>query len=328
MSFNDVRRISYDNLSRRVKTDKPYKDSANAYPLGERRYSDRHFRSEPDGTFSIWYADRELVDNRYGRINDKTTLYKNNEDYYRGRMIGVVHPDNSFEFVSKTSQGENTLLCHALNAWIHHEKAKGGTVYEKYRIGNSGKLTHPVFRGLRINCDTGEATTPYSMFLLKLKRKAASEVMSAYQEFITVFNTMIDSMDDRGIWEVFEDLYKNEAGGDREKWRTLDVSSVKRLIDEKKYVDAGCLFSLNGKGSHLRWRVEWAMQNEIQSGPQSLSHGWKEQAKREVGTNFRKMILRQHLDVFELIELEAGRPLPTSQWGVEVRVGNQSVVRL
>ena len=99
MSFNDIRRISYERLMQRTKIDRPYKDSGNAYPLGDRRYSDRHFRHEADGTFTIWYADRESIDNKYGKSNDKGAHYANNSSYMDNRMIGRVHPDNSFEFV-------------------------------------------------------------------------------------------------------------------------------------------------------------------------------------------------------------------------------------
>lgn len=328
MSFNDIRRISYDRLMQRTKTDRPYKDSGNAYPLGERRYSDRHFRHEADGTFTIWYGDREVIDNKYGKSNDKQDIHAQNNDFYDRRMIGRVHPDNSFEFVVDTSQGENMLLTEALGAWVHHDKSKGGTVFEKRKVGNSGKYIHPVFKGLRINCDTGEAVTPYSVFLPVVNRKAAKEVMSQYQDFITVFSTMIDSMDDRGIWEVFEDLYEHEAQGDKDKWRSLGAGTVKRFIDEKKYVDAGCLFALLNSSSYMRWRVEWVMDNDTQSGIDYLGRRFKDNAKKDVSTKFRKMILKQHPEVFKFTEIEAGDPLPASQWGVEVRVGKQPVVRL
>lgn len=327
MSFNDIRRISYDRLVQRVATNKPYKGSGNAYPLGERRYSDRHFRREEDGTFTIWYADRETVDNKFGRTNDKQTVFGNSPNYYENHMLGRVHPDNSFEFTTGTSQGENMLLSEALCAWVHHDKSKGGTVYEKRRVGGS-KYVHPVFRGLRINCETGEAMTPYSVFLPVVKRKAANEVMDKYQEFINTFSVMISSMDERGIWEVFTDLYTHEGESNRDTWRSLDMAVVKRLIDERKYVDAGCLFTMLSKTSHMQWRVEWYMDRDIQTGNGSLGHNWVDQAIKDVGTNFRKRILKQHPEVFTFTELDKGDPLPSSQWGVDIRVGDQSVVRL
>jgi len=327
MSFNDIRRISYDRLTQRVATEAPYKGSGNAYPLGERRYSDRHFRKESDGTFSVWYADRELVDNKFGRSNDKSTIWANaNRGYYERRLLGRVHPDNTYEFVNHSWPGENMMLSQALCAYLHHDQSKGGTVYEK-KLFNK-QVVHPVFKGLRINCDTGEAVTPYSAFLPKVNRKAANEVMSKYKEFITVFQTMINTMDDRGIWEVYEDLYKIEAENDKEVWRNMDVTTVKRLIDEKKYVDAGCLFAMFTRATHMRWRVERCAGGDNYQLNQPLGYEWRTSAMKAIDTDFRKMILKQHPDVFSHHELEQGAPLPSSQWGVEVRAEGHVVKRL
>lgn len=328
MSFNDVRRISYDRLLTRTATDTPYRNSGNAYPLGERRYSDRHFRKEADGTFTIWYADREVIDNKHGKDNDKKTNFDKNRDYYDSQMLGRVHPDNTFEFTARLSNGENMLLTQGLCAWVHHDRSKGGTVYQKRRAGNSGLIVHPVFKGLRINCDTGEAVTPYEVFLPVVKRKAAADVMKGYQEFITTFEVMINSMDERGIWEVYCDLYKYEGEGDKGVWRGLGMETVKRLIDEKKYVDAGCLFTLFNKSSHMRWRVEWVMDNETQSGVPQLTHRWKDSAISDVKNNLRKEILKQHVDVFNAKPLERGAPLPSSQWGLIVQVDGKPVERV
>ena len=322
MSFYDIKRISYARLVNRIAMDRPYKDSGNAYPLGDRKYSDRHFRHEDDWSFTIWYADRELIDNKYGKSNDKQGHLAQNKDHYDNRMIGIVRPDNSFEFVTGTSQGENMLLSMALGGCLYHDKSKGGTVYK------SDGVTHPVFKGLRINCDTDEAMTPYTVFLPRVKRRAANEVMEEYQEFINTFGVMIDSMDDRGVWEVFEDLYTHEAKGDKEMWRSLDISVVKRLIDEKKYVDAGCLFTMLSKTAHMRWRVEWHMLNDTHPNSKSLPHSWRSQAKKDATVNFRKMILTQHSGVFDFVELKAGGPLPASQWGLLVQSGGSPVVRL
>lgn len=329
MSFNDIRRVNHDRLKTLVLAISPYKGSGNAYPLGERRYSDRHFRKESDGTFSVWYADRELVDNKFGRSNDKSDIWtSNNSGYYERRLLGRVHPDNTYEFINHSGQGENMMLSQALGAYLHHDQSKGGTVYQKRKVGDSGLIIHPVFKGLRINCDTGEAVTPYSVFLPKVNRKAANGVMSKYKEFITVFQTMINTMDDRGIWEVYEDLYKIEAENDKEVWRHMDVTTVKRLIDEKKYVDAGCLFAMFTRATHMRWRVERCAEGDYYQLNQPLGYGWRTSAMRAIDTDFRKMILKQHPDVFSYHELEQGSPLPSSQWGVEVRVNGQAVKRM
>ena len=332
MSFSDIRRISYERLFNRVAMDRPYKDSGNAYPLGDRKYSNRHFRDEGDGVFTLWYADRETVDNKYGKANDKASNYGKNNDWYNKCMIGIVRSDNSFEFVVSGGQGENMLLSQGLSANVHNVASKGGLVCEK------GNYIHPVFKGLRINCDTGEAMTDYEVFLPKVKRKDANEVMSQYSEFMSVFETMVKAMDDKGIWEVYTDMYIHEANNTPEIWRAMNISTVKRLVGEKKYVDAGCLFTMLSKISNMRWRTEWIMNDSNGTGiitnpsvsrisGQSLPMAWRDRAITDVKVNFRKMILKEHPEVFNFEKLESGAELPASQWGLRVLSGGKIVER-
>lgn len=326
MSFNDIRRISYDRLIQRIALDKPYKDSGNAYPLGDRRYSSRHFRHEADESFTIWYADRESIDNKYGKVNDKAKNLSSHRDWYDKRMLGIVRPDNSFEFCSGwCGNGENMLLGQALGAHVYQDKARGGVIYEK------GRVAHPVFKGLRINCDTGEAMTEYEAFLPKVKRKEANEVMKQYAEFMSVFETMIKSMDSKGIWEVYVDLYVHEANAREDRWRSMTMPDVKRLIDDRKYIDAGCLFIMLSRFSHMRWRTEWIMNHTDGTGKittESLPYAFVDKAVADIQVNFRKMILLQHPEVFKMEKIERGAALPASQWGIKVQLDGQPVIRL
>ena len=64
--FNDVKQVwagglTYDKMVERTKTIKPYRGGlSNAYPMGWREYSPRHFRANKDGSFSIYYKNREI----------------------------------------------------------------------------------------------------------------------------------------------------------------------------------------------------------------------------------------------------------------------------
>jgi hypothetical protein len=42
-SFYDVSKMEYKDYEKRVKDYKPYRGTTNAYPVGSRRYSARHF---------------------------------------------------------------------------------------------------------------------------------------------------------------------------------------------------------------------------------------------------------------------------------------------
>lgn len=328
MIFYDIKRVSYEALETITKLQAPYKDSGNAYPLGARKHSDRHFRREQDGTFTLWYTDRQMADNLYGRTNDKADRYNIYKDNLDRRMIGRVYPDNTFEFNHSTGMGENMLLAECLGATVSHDKRRGGTVYTKVR-GNQ-TIMHPVFKGLKIDCTTGEAKTPYAVFLPTVNRKAASDMMKQYQDFINVFTSSIKAMDDAGIWEVYVDLYKHEAG-DRDGWYGLDMSVVRRLINEYKYVDAGCLFTMLNGSSYFLWRVSYELEDRENAGSRltpPLPPRWRTRAHNDVTTKFRKEILKQHPEVFGFKQLQPGEALPTSQWGLRVEVGGEPVHRL
>jgi len=333
MTFYDVRHFNYERFVRFTKNNAPYKDSGNAYPLGERRYSSRHFRAEEDGSFTVWYADRETVDNKFGKKNDKAKRLDQHGNFYERQKLGIVRPDNTFEFLPDLSAGDNMLLCNVLGAYIHHDKARGGTIFEKTDRSAGMELIHPVFRGLRVNCDSGQTATPYQVFLPKVKRKVANQIMSRYSEFFSVFQTMIKAMDDRAISSVYIDLYEQNASKDKGAWRALNFTDVKRMIDEKRYVDAGCLFSMLSQQTHIRWRVEWHMntyQERTVPDPPfiPLPSNWRSNVMNDLKSNFRKKILREHTEAFDFVEQRAGLELPASQWEVIVKADGKSVIRL
>lgn len=323
MAFYDIPRVDYQTLLARTKRQAPYQDSGNAYPLGDRKYSDRHFRCEEDGTFTLWYADRKVVDNAYGRPNDKESSYNEYKSSHDRRLIGRVYPDNTFEFTNPTHMGTNLLLDSALRANVTYKKNMGGTVYRR------GSTMHPVFKGLRIKIDTGEAVTPYKAFLPVVNRKAANETMREYRDFINVFTSSIKVMDTKGIWEVYADMYSHEAEGDEMVWRSLDMAVVKRLIDEKKYIDAGCLFTMLESMGHLGWRVAYEMhKNPEERGAFGvIPSSWKTHAHNAIALKFRQRILKQHLDVFKFEELPVSGPLPSSQWGLRIECDGKPVER-
>ena len=326
-SFYDVRLASYNSLKNYVQTHAPYKNSKNAYPLGERRYSDRHFRAESDESFSLWYLDRELVDNYYGATNDKHPDAIQNEAYYSKNMLGKVHPDNSFEFTSmRTSVGSNMILSEALGAHVHNDQSRGGCAYTR------NGFWHPVFKGLRVDISSGKAVTPYTVFHPIVKRKEAREVMHKYAEFIVVFKTMIAQMTDRGISEVYEDLFNNRFGGDRDKFRASCMSDVLDFINQRDYMSAGCLF-VSLRLNSISWRVEYTFAKDHpqilgNDGVMGFPHKFRENATGIVETRLREHILPLHEDVFTYKQLEQGEKVPASIWGSRIKVNGAPVIRI
>jgi hypothetical protein len=322
MAFYDVNYIKYANLER-ISRSKPFRGSGNAYPLGNRKYSVRHFRKEDDGSFSVWYSNRERTDQFVTGTTPESE--KVHENYMKNCRLGVVRPDNSFEFVASLyEQGENMMLSQALRGCLHNNAGKGGLVFTK------GKYTHPVFQGLRINCDTGEDMTDYKLFQAVVKRKEANQYMKQFNEFKTVAPVMLNSMDDEGILQVYDDMYEIH----RDLFKDLNKKHVMQLVDEGKYVDALCLFSMI-KG-HL-WEIKHGTEtryNARKSGepiPHYLSkppHRFKERTMRVLETKFRDLAISTKEDLLELKGLQAGLELPDSKWDFKVMVNGVTMKRL
>jgi hypothetical protein len=322
MSFYDISHISYNNLLEITKYQAPYKNSNNAYPLGDRRYSDRHFRKEEDGSFSLWYADRQIVD---GLLTD--TLddgQKRNKIYYEGRKLAVVHPDNSIEFISKYyGQGENMLLSAGLRGLLHNDASKGGLMLE---LGN---YIHPVFIGLRVDCRTGRAVTDYKVFKTVIDRKKANLYMKQYEEFKRVAPVMYQSMGDRGINEVYDDLL-NEYG--MAKFVGLGDRDVMPLVKENRPVDALCVIGIKQnwnilyeakRRAHLRAENQPVPEDSYRLYPRT-----KERTLARFKKEFRGIAVASEPTLFNYEELEAGKGIPSSKWVYKITVDGKQVVRI
>ena len=322
MSFYDIGQISYSRLHEITQYQPPYKNSGNAYPLGDRRYSDRHFRKEDDGSFTLWYADRQVVD---GLINGTLSEgQQRNAHYYEGRKLAVVRPDNSIEFVAKHyGQGENMMLSSGLRGHLHNDASKGGLIIS---VGN---YTHPVFIGLRIDCKTGKAVTDYKLFKTVVNRKKAYVYMKQYEEFKRVAPVMYQSMTDRGINEVYDDLF-DEYG--ESAFLKLHDKDVMALVNANRPVDALCVI-----GMRSNWNVIYETKNRagcrarkepMPEGSYRLYARTKERTLDRFKREFRNIAVSADETLFDYEELEVGKAIPSSKWDFKILVDGKQVERV
>lgn len=322
MTFRDVNYINYHNMLSTVKFQAPYRGSGNAYPLGDRKYSARHFRKEDDGSFSVWYSNREMTD----RFVTGTTpeVEKRHENYMKNCRLGVVRPDNSFEFVAALyEQGDNRMLSEGLGGHLYNDVTRGGLMLTK------GKFTHPVFTGLRIDCNSGKAITDYKIFRKILDRKKANEYMKQYEEFKRVGPMMYQSMTDRGISEVYDDIYAEYGEKD---FRNIGDAQAMRMVREGKYVDAVCVF-----GMHRQWGTVYdtrqraiarAAGQPLQDSLFKLNSRVREMTLKRIKDEFRDIAVAEENSLFEYEELEAGHKPPASKWEYKITVNDEPVKRV
>jgi hypothetical protein len=104
------------------------------------------------------------------------------------RHLLTIHPDNSFEVVNFSGQGDNMFMSQATHGYIHQDGGRKGVVFY------NNKKMHPIFKGLRIDLETGDAVTPYKFYKRDINKKKANELLKEYVEFQTMAMKFIEPM--------------------------------------------------------------------------------------------------------------------------------------
>ena len=304
MAFYDIHNVSYNALVEHAQRVKPYRDSNGAYNLGARRYSDRHYRFR-DGLIDVYYTHPEV--SRRVIEGDKTL-----DTWNHKRHLMTIHPDNSFEVINYSGQGDNMFMSQAVQGYIHQDGGRKGVVYY------TNTKMHPVFKGLRIDLKTGEAVTPYKFYKRDIDKKKANEVLKEFVEFQTLAMKFIEPMTPMGILEVFKDLYEQEGSLDE-----FDEGLFVQLVREKKYVDAAIVFSIAGKGHHYHSYRHFLNnifmndehERELRMITNQFDGHYKLTLARRIKEDIRDIVLVGSDEGAILTELKVGEKFPTSKWG-------------
>jgi len=301
--FYDIRRTSYASLMDVVNTNKPYAGTTNAYPLGAREYSERHFRLQGDGTLVCYYANRKQVDAVIeGTVKERTWYEK----------FATIYADNTIEFDRPTTHmGENMILRRMLGGNFYHEKARGGTVYS-YQLNNEEMIMHPVFNGLLLDLSTRQSTKPYVINARRLNQKLAKEYLAQYGDLKSLAKVMIDPMSDEGIKETLIDLNKEFKD---EMWRK--PSLVVDLLDQRRIVDAAIMFATQQNINYINWDHS----NMV------LGRSFKVTLFEKIHTKLNDVILQGTDIPFILEPHEGGKYFPTSKWGYTIVQDNEVKTR-
>ena len=329
--FYDVPRISYRWLQLTVENTKPYRGSTNAYPLGDRKYSNRHFRANDDGTFDICYTDRQSMDEHLKGVQTWPSGYTAEQiashiKWRDARRLATVHPDNTIEIHNLNGQGDNGLLTELTPYTFQQVGSMGGVVAHYHQFTRM----HPVFKGIRLSLDNEcVCTTPYTTVQRKLNRKKATEAMKPYEEFHAVYPVMMRVMDERALLEVHDDVVEDAGGSSY----VVGFKHVLKHLENKHYVDAAMAFALLQNVNGIRWCADKGrVSRSIGSGWRRDNETYEEKFMRglqqEVNKNFRKGVLCDRKDVFNETEIPMGTKLPKTTWGLVVSRNGEAVIRL
>lgn len=334
--------ISYNRLTDVTKTVKPYRGSTNRYPISSRTHNNKCFYAEKEGddtvykiTYGMTYREYPVTKEEY--LNSQVTGVGGYQEiswrpddapdkYVRyerqPRELGIVRPDNSFEFTGQHFyQGENMIMSSWSRGYFHRSSRHGGMVYSGFRE----EVFHPIFRGLKVNCDTMQALTPYELKGKRVMRKVAKDFLKQYVDFYKVSEAMMKSMRLEDFIGIGEDLAK-ELGITKSSWGSYEVDS-EFLHHEAQArlhtapMDSAVLYCMAHNIYHMAHRVAFNGQNSYYTRQDvdllAVYQTMKNRLNRE--------IYRNNPQVFKEVEYESGKKYPASEWGVTVLVDGKEV---
>jgi hypothetical protein len=161
MAFDDVVRTDFKKLQEIVTKTKPYRGTTDKFPLGNRRYKNRHF---------VWFGTHADI------------WY--NEGWYSN--LCRIHSDESVEFLQDNYyQGANMMMTAMFWPYLTFSTcgSKGGDIVD---VPHTKGKEHLLFKGLRIFLKTGDVhpTTPYELSIASLDREKTKAIREKYKEVL------------------------------------------------------------------------------------------------------------------------------------------------
>lgn len=335
--------LTHERLTKISLTTNPYRGSTNRYPIGKRTDNNKFLLAHEengervfDVVYSYDYKQAQATQYEYdmcelsgkGNVRRVQNLDSDQHEYIKfvktPNVIGRVRPDNSFEFTAHSiGQGDRSVLSNWCHGWFLNDSRRGGMIYRDNRAGH----LIPIFKGLRVDCNTMKPITEYEVIGKKVNRKASRELLSKYEHFYKVSEVMFKAME----WNTFIALaveiseevtpeakhpYRN--GKDRE---ILRAEALKRK--DESPIDAAILFMLAEDVGRMQWNAHAKMMNPQKN--YSYDASTPEELFFCLKRTLNKRLYKQHESVFKPVTYSMGERFPPSEWGITVTVNGEEV---
>jgi hypothetical protein len=179
---------------------------------------------------------------------------------------------------------------------------------------------HPIWKGMRVNCDTMEAITPYEVVINHVDRKAGKGLLSKYEHMFKVSEVMLKAMDLNSINSTCMDIVDGIFGVGKHKERIGREKEYKehaeKLIEDAP-LDALLLFNLAYDVRHVGYRMRYGMNNHTDDTPENIFMATKRKIAREV--------YKENPAILKEVSCVGGKRYPACDWGVKVMVNGQQV---
>ena len=321
--FYDIGVVSYERLQKIRLKSEPYRGKDTKFwPLGNRKYSSRHFSYDEDtGVYSLFYGalwrqDEEEIERRTKMSDLKL------------KPLMKVHPDNSGEFVSVVDISEGMIVTRLLFGSRHREwgtygtvsqiKSKGGMVLT---VRSKGEVKqYPVFNGLRVSMDTIEVhpESKFSVLHPMLDTKVVRPYMAQFDEFFKVHSMYLAQLDEKVAIDTLEDLAdrgvvtKDEKATIRATYtldRKLVPSVFESLVFQRDYLGALVVLQFRNRWGFNFGIQKWADHRLLESTKSWLSNK----------TAFTKFFVAGDKKFFKFKELPIGT-LRSTKWSQHISV--------
>lgn len=336
--------LDYNRLTRITEVEKPYKitkvsTTPNRYPLVDRNHNHKYFIPEElngEKVYRVYYyytwSKENTTEEIYNSFDEATLKqwtsgkdWKGEQQYFKftrtPREVGIVYPDNSFEFTASKclDQGLRGMFARG---WfkpctdVVSQVNRGGVVMFSWSgsyTSNNRYNWHPIFKGLRINLHDNSVhhSCKYEVSTRKVIRKVNKELFSYYKEDIKVAKVIASVMGkDQFIQELINVNTLHPNSDDLKSFiNTEGTSPVDKIL-------ALCLlYSINTK-----FNLHWILNNSS-----SKNDWWYKSLDVESLINsvlriFKNELIRENENIVltEVVHTPS-EIYPQTKWGVIVR---------
>ena len=335
--------LNYKRLNSLSNSVSPYRGSVNRFPIGNRRHNTKYFLVRDDKgerVFDIVHgmnwkhitlteAEHEFhAKQGTPRLNKYQNHSTNEWEYYRyevyPNILGVVRPDNTFEFTAeKYGQGDRGILSSYSHGYLSTNSRMGGVIWVG-KVGNDGKRgAFPIYKGMRINCETMRPTKPITVIGKKVNRKVGKDLLAKYSDFYAVAEVMTKAMDYDVFVRTMNDVVTEHMGEKNIIAMHTEYSAKAETLIQTAPLDSAMLYIMGWDIGNMRWNMRRFLdaQNSRYSAHEDTPHTMFLNLKRRLN----KEIYKANDEVFKEVEYTNCELYPPSEWGYTIMVDGVEV---
>jgi hypothetical protein len=199
----------------------------------------------------------------------------------------------------------------------------GGMIWTGRLHGNGTRGAYPIYKGMRVNCESMQPTKPITVVGRKVDRKVGKDLLAGYTDFYMTTEVMTKAMD----YEVFvktmlEVVSEHVPDNDFYLDHKVYTSIADKLVDTAP-LDSAMLYIFAWDIGNMRWNLRRFSDTNFTrySAHEDTPHTMFLNLKRRLN----KEIYKANETVFKKVEYVDGEMYPPSEWGYTVMVDGMEV---